>query len=164
MGKHERSAGATHDVELDHVDAGLESRAERIERVLRRERGRATVPDADESVRREHGTNEGLRLTHVRTGDKRACDAPTKKATILSMAQAATKPPSEGTEPPLDPDAVAKAFIRERARRVAREKHLEEQRKARIRYWIVIVALFFAAVILTASIWDQVKTLFGVGT
>lgn len=79
------------------------------------------------------------------------------------MAKAAAQPPPEGAEPPLDPDAVAKAFIRERARRVAREQHVIEQRKARIRYWIIIATLILAAVILTASIWDQLKTLFGIG-
>lgn len=164
MGEHERPARVAHDIELDHVDTVVEGSAERVKRVFGRESGRTTVPHADKGVRGENLANEGVRLAHERSGRNRACDAPTKKATILSMAQAATKPPSRGSEPPLDPDAVAKAFIRERARRVAREKHIEEQRKARIRYWIVIVALIFAAVILTASIWDQLKTLFGIGT
>ncbi|MGI9658002.1 MAG: hypothetical protein ACR2OD_03765 [Gaiellaceae bacterium] len=85
------------------------------------------------------------------------------------MAQAASTPPEHDHEPaapgpPVDPDAFAKAFVRERARRVAREEHVVEQHKARIRYWIVVAALFLTAVILTASIWDQLKTLFGIGT
>ncbi len=66
--------------------------------------------------------------------------------------------------PPVDPDAFAKAFIRERARRVARDEHIVEQRQSRIRYWIIVAALFLTAVVLTASIWDQLKTLFGIGT
>lgn len=85
------------------------------------------------------------------------------------MAQPAPTQPEDEREhasaaPPVDPDAFAKAFIRERARRVAREEHLIEQRKSRIRYWIIVAALFLTAVILTASIWDQLKTLFGIGT
>ena len=85
------------------------------------------------------------------------------------MAQTASTPPEHdheptATAPPVDPDAFAKAFIRERARRVAREEHVVEQHKARIRYWIVVAALFLTAVVLTASIWDQLKTLFGIGT
>ena len=71
---------------------------------------------------------------------------------------------AQESRPPVDPDAVAKAFIRERARRVAREEHIVDQRKAHIRYWIVVAALFLAAVVLTASIWDQLKTLFGLGS
>ncbi len=80
------------------------------------------------------------------------------------MVQVAREQSPKETEPPLDPDAVAKAFIRERARRVARDQQIVEQREARIRYWIVIAALIFAALILTASIWEQLKTLFGIGT
>lgn len=81
------------------------------------------------------------------------------------MAQPAPTPPEpdRAPNPPVDPDAVAKAFIRERARRVAREEHIVEQRKSRIRYWIVVAALFLTAVVLAASIWDQLKTLFGIG-
>ena len=85
------------------------------------------------------------------------------------MAQPAATPPDGDQEPPVadppvDPDAFAKAFIRERARRVARDEHIVDQRKARIRYWIVVAALVLTAAILTASIWDQLKSLFGIGT
>ena len=84
------------------------------------------------------------------------------------MAQPARTPPegdaAQEPRPPVDPDAIAKAFIRERARRVARDDHTVDQRKARIRYWIVVATLFLTAVVLTASIWDQLKTLFGLGT
>ena len=80
------------------------------------------------------------------------------------MVQLAREQSPKEPGPPLDPDAVAKAFIRERARRVARDQQIVEQREARIRYWIVVAALIFAAFILTASIWEQLKTLFGIGT
>ena len=85
------------------------------------------------------------------------------------MAQTAHTPPERddeppATAPPIDPDAFAKAFIRERARRVARDEHIVDQHKARIRYWIVVALLFLTAVVLTVSIWDQLKTLFGIGT
>jgi hypothetical protein len=80
------------------------------------------------------------------------------------MVQVAREQSPNEPQPPLDPDAVAKAFIRERARRVARDQQIAEQREARIRYWIIVAALIFAALILTASIWDQLKTLFGIGT
>ena len=85
------------------------------------------------------------------------------------MVKITRNPPEHNPEPaeadpPLDPDAFAKAFIRERARRAAREEHTVEQHKAHIRYWIIVASLFLTAVILVASIWDQIKTLFGIGT
>ena len=48
--EHELAAGQREDVELDHVDGVLERRPQRVERVLRRQRGRAAVADPERPV------------------------------------------------------------------------------------------------------------------
>ena len=63
---------------------------------------------------------------------------------------------------PVDPTAIPRALAKERARRRAREEHQVETQRARVRFWGLFGALFFFAVILSLSIWDQIRALFGI--
>jgi hypothetical protein len=68
----------------------------------------------------------------------------------------------EVDEPPIDPDAVPRAFARERAKRRARTEHEIEQKRARIRFWSLVLGLLFFAIVLSLTILDQIQALFGV--
>ena len=63
---------------------------------------------------------------------------------------------------PVDPAAIPRALAKERAKRYAREEHQAETQRARVRFWGLWGALLFFAVILSLSIWDQIRALFGI--
>jgi hypothetical protein len=66
VGEDERAAPEVEDVELDHVDAGLDRGAKRRQGVLRRERGRASMADpkhaAERTVELDHAGLPGTTL------------------------------------------------------------------------------------------------------
>jgi hypothetical protein len=67
----------------------------------------------------------------------------------------------EAEAPPIDPWAVPLAVRRERARRHARIEHRIEQKRARVRFWALLLSLLFFTVILSLTILDQIQALFG---
>lgn len=83
------------------------------------------------------------------------------------MAEPATRPRAGGDDaspldvPPLDPAAVDRAYLQERARRRARIERSREQRRAAIRFWLVLLGLLAVTVLLTLTIWREVERLFG---
>lgn len=52
-------------------------------------------------------------------------------------------------------------MARQRAKRYARIEHEHELKRARVRFWWLIAALVFFAVILSLNIRDQIQALFG---
>jgi hypothetical protein len=79
------------------------------------------------------------------------------------MAVRAHKPRPEESPPPIDdPHAVRRAFIEQRYRRVARLEHRRELKRARRRFWILVVTLFLVAVFLSVTIWEQIQSVFGI--
>jgi hypothetical protein len=82
------------------------------------------------------------------------------------MAEPATRshagddaPPVDA--PPLEPGAVDRAYLQEKARRRARVERSRERRRAAIRFWIVLLALLALAVLLMLTTWREVERLFG---
>lgn len=82
------------------------------------------------------------------------------------MAEPATRsragdqmPPIEA--PPVDPVAVDRAYLKERARRRARIERSRAQRRASLRFWFVVLGLLAVAVLLTLTTWREVERLFG---
>ena len=75
------------------------------------------------------------------------------------MAHPARKP--DPAAPPVDPEAVARAYRAQRARRRAREQRQRERRLANLRFWFVVVGLLALSVYLVLTIWSEVETLFG---
>jgi hypothetical protein len=69
---------------------------------------------------------------------------------------------AEADEPPIDPEAVPRAFARERAKRRARDEHELELKRARVRFWALFFGLLFFAIVLSLTILDQIQALFGV--
>jgi hypothetical protein len=79
----------------------------------------------------------------------------------LSMAEPATRPSAGDDAPPFDPLAVDRAYLQERARRRARIERSRERRRASLRFWLVLLALLAASVLLSLTIWREIERLFG---
>ena len=79
----------------------------------------------------------------------------------LSMAEPATRPSAGDDAPPFDPLAVDRAYLQERARRRARVERSRERRRASLRFWLVLLALLAASVLLSLTIWQEIERLFG---
>ena len=87
------------------------------------------------------------------------------------MAEPATRSPAgdDDTPPleapfdavPLDPAAVDRAYLQERARRRARHERSRARRRAGLRFWLVLLGLVAVSVLLTLTIWREVERLFG---
>ena len=63
--------------------------------------------------------------------------------------------------PPYDPLAVDRAYLQERARRRARVERTRARRQAGVRFWLVLLVLLTATVLLSLTIWREIERLFG---
>lgn len=78
------------------------------------------------------------------------------------MAEPATRHPAGDDAPPdFDPVAVDRAYLHERARRRARVERSRERKRAGLRFWLVLVILVTASIVLTVTIWHEIERLFG---
>jgi hypothetical protein len=77
------------------------------------------------------------------------------------MAEPARRTPVVDESPPVDPKAVDRAFHFHRARRRSLIEQRRSRRRARIRYWFVLVLLVTASIYLLIVIWHQLQKLFG---
>ena len=77
------------------------------------------------------------------------------------MAQPARRIPQAADTPPIDPDAVERAYRLQRARRRARLERTRERRLAGLRFAFVLLVLVGLTVFLSLTIWNQVERLFG---
>ncbi len=83
-------------------------------------------------------------------------------AAVAQRLPEATKddvPPVD--EPPIDPGAVREAYRLHRARRKARIEHRKRTRRAGIRFWLVLLALLAASVVVAVTAWHEIQQLFG---
>jgi len=63
--------------------------------------------------------------------------------------------------PFVDHEAVQKTVRFHRARRKARTEHRKRGRRAAIRFWVVLVGLVVAIVVLSLTVWHEIQRLFG---
>jgi hypothetical protein len=68
---------------------------------------------------------------------------------------------AEGETPAVDPDAVRRSYQHHRARRRARVEHTRRTKRAGARFWIVLVLLVAAFVLLALTTWREIGRLFG---
>jgi hypothetical protein len=61
----------------------------------------------------------------------------------------------------LDPGAVQQAYRLHRARRRAHRERERETRRARLRFWLVLIGLVVLSAWVTVIVWRQVERLFG---
>jgi hypothetical protein len=64
-------------------------------------------------------------------------------------------------EPPLDPEAVPRAYRHHRARRAAKVKRHREKRWAGVRFWFVVVLVLVVAVVLATRTLGEIERVFG---
>jgi hypothetical protein len=77
------------------------------------------------------------------------------------MAQPARRITPVPDEPPVDPEAVDRAYRVHRARRRARMERSRERSRARIRFFAVVFLLVAAAIALLLTLWHEVQSVFG---
>jgi hypothetical protein len=82
------------------------------------------------------------------------------QALTTAEADIATLEPD--SPPPVDPQAVERAYRLHRARRRARVERRREKRRAGLRFWLVVLALVVASIALGILIVQEVQRLFGV--
>jgi hypothetical protein len=63
--------------------------------------------------------------------------------------------------PPIDPVAVDRAYRVERARRKLRDERRRASRRANRRFWLSMLALIVACVLLALTVWNEIERLFG---
>jgi IS4 transposase len=61
----------------------------------------------------------------------------------------------------LDPVAVQQAYRLHRARRRAHRLRERETRRARLRFWLVLIGLVVLSIWLSVVVWRQIERLFG---
>lgn len=63
--------------------------------------------------------------------------------------------------PPVDPDVVRIEYRKHRARRAARVERQRRAKRAGARFWLVLVLLVAAVLVLALTTWRQIGELFG---
>jgi hypothetical protein len=76
------------------------------------------------------------------------------------MAQPARRV-SAPEEPPVDPEAIDRAYQYHRARRNARRRRKREATRANLRFTLTLVVLLALAIALIWTIWHEVQKVFG---
>jgi hypothetical protein len=64
-------------------------------------------------------------------------------------------------EPPVDPQAIDRAYQYHRARRNARQRRKRETSRARLRFTLTLFVLLAVAVALIWTTWHEVQHVFG---
>jgi hypothetical protein len=80
---------------------------------------------------------------------------------LPAMAQPARRPEPVDEALELDPAAVQRAYQLHRARRRAHRNRARETKRAKLRFWLVLVVLVAASVYLSIVIWHQIQRTFG---
>ncbi len=63
--------------------------------------------------------------------------------------------------PPLDPEAVSRAYLKHRARRAAKAKRHREKRWAGVRFWVVLALVVVVTGVLAARTLGEIERVFG---
>lgn len=77
------------------------------------------------------------------------------------MAQPARRTTAPPEDPPVDPEAIGRAYHYHRARRNARLRRKREKTRARLRFFVTFAVLVGLAVFLMLTIWHEVQKVFG---
>lgn len=77
------------------------------------------------------------------------------------MAEPARRITPVPDEPPVDPEAIDRAYRLHRAKRRIRVERSRERARARLRFLAVVVLLIVAVVVLLLTLWHEVQSVFG---
>jgi len=79
----------------------------------------------------------------------------------MVMAEPAHQHRPRADAPPLDPQAVDRAYHFYRARRYAKIEHRRATRMAHARFWIFLALLLLDCAVLGVTVWGEITKLFG---
>jgi hypothetical protein len=77
------------------------------------------------------------------------------------MAEPARRQSAAEEAPHYDPRAIQRTLVEQRARREARTAHKRARGHARLRFFVVILALLGGAIALGVVAWQEIEKLFG---
>lgn len=77
------------------------------------------------------------------------------------MAQPARRVAAPPEEPPVDPEAIDRAYHYHRARRNARLRRKQEKARARLRFVVTFLLLVGLAIFLMLTSWHEIQRVFG---
>jgi cell division septal protein FtsQ len=77
------------------------------------------------------------------------------------MAEPARRQTAAEEAPHYDPRSIERTLLEQRARREARLARKRARRHARIRFFVVILALLGGAIALGTIVWQEIQKLFG---
>jgi hypothetical protein len=77
------------------------------------------------------------------------------------MARPARRPAAAEEAPEYDPRAIERTLLEQRLRREARLARERDRRNARIRFFLVMLALLGGAIAIGVLIWREIQRLFG---
>jgi anti-sigma-K factor RskA len=80
---------------------------------------------------------------------------------MARTASSAAPLATPGDEPPLDPEAVERAYRQHRARRAAKERRHRERRWANARFWFLLAVAIAVALVLAARTLGEMQRVFG---
>ena len=80
---------------------------------------------------------------------------------MAQPAQSTPPPAAREEEPPLDPDAVSRAYRHHRARRAAKKRFHREKRWAGVRFWLVLALVVVVTVVLATRTLGEIERVFG---
>ena len=64
--------------------------------------------------------------------------------------------------PPIDPNAIDRAYRFYRAQRHAKVEHRRETKMAHFRFWAVLGLLLLACAVVAVTVWSEVARIFGI--
>jgi len=64
--------------------------------------------------------------------------------------------------PSLDPAAIERAYLRERARRHVRTARRHDAKSSDARFWVVLAVLLLLTVVIALFSWREIQTMFGI--
>jgi hypothetical protein len=77
------------------------------------------------------------------------------------MAQPARRRVAAPEDPPIDPEAIDRAYHYHRARRNARLRRKREKTQARLRFIMTFLVLVGLAIFLMLTTWHEIEKVFG---
>jgi anti-sigma-K factor RskA len=80
---------------------------------------------------------------------------------VAYPARTTAPPQAPHEEPPLDPEAVERAYRIHRARRAAKARRHYEKRWASFRFWFVLALVLAVAAVLAARTLGEIERVFG---
>ncbi|HET9438439.1 MAG TPA: hypothetical protein VFO64_09565 [Gaiellaceae bacterium] len=80
---------------------------------------------------------------------------------MARTAPTTRQPAALEDEPPLDPEAISRAYLHHRARRAAKQRRHREKRWAGVRFWFVLALVLVVTGVIAARTLGEIERVFG---